>query len=55
MVDDGDIFAMRQKPCRQFTAAQVKDQTVLSQHVRKKTKPTHLKNHHITSEHFMIC
>ena len=29
------MFAMRQKPSRQFTAAQAKDQAILSQYVRK--------------------
>ena len=33
VLDDGNNFAMRQKPCRQFTAAQAKDQAILSQYV----------------------
>ena len=44
VVDDGDIFAMRQKPCRQFTAAQAKDQTILSQYVRKDKAYSFMKN-----------
>ena len=35
MLDDGNNFAWRQKPSRQFTAAQARDQTVLNQYVRK--------------------
>ena len=33
--DDGNNFTMRQKPSRQFTAAQALNQTVLNQFVRK--------------------
>ena len=35
VLDDGNNFAWRQKPSRQFTATQARDQTVLSQYVRK--------------------
>ena len=35
VLDDGNNFAWRQKPSRQFTAAQARDQTLLSQYVRK--------------------
>ena len=35
VLDDGNNFAWRQKHSRQFTAAQPRDQTVLSQYVRK--------------------
>ena len=35
ILDDGNNFAWRQKPSRQFTAAQARDQTVLSQCVHK--------------------
>ena len=44
MLDDGNNFAMRQKPCRQFTAAQAKDQTILSQYVRKDKAYSFMKN-----------
>ena len=55
--DDGTNFAMRQKPSRQFTAAQARDQSSMC----KKTKPiliyekTFVVPHHITSVHFMTC
>ena len=42
VLDDGNNFAMRQKPSRQFTAAQARDQTMLSQYVRKDKAYTHL-------------
>ena len=42
--DDGNNFALRQKPCRQFTAAQARDQTVLSQYVRKDKAYSFMKN-----------
>ena len=35
---------MRQKPCRQFTAAQAEDQTILSQYVRKDKAYSFMKN-----------
>ena len=35
VLDDGTMFAMRQKPRRPFIAAQAKDQTMLNQFVRK--------------------
>ena len=35
VLDEGNNFAWRQKPSRQFTASQARDQTVLSQFVRK--------------------
>ena len=44
VLDDGNNFAMRQKPCRQFTAAQAKDQTILSQYVRKDKAYSFMKN-----------
>ena len=42
--DDGNNFAMRQKPSRQFTAAQAKNQTLLSQFVRKDKAYSFMKN-----------
>ena len=42
--DDGNNFAWRQKPSRQFTAAQARDQTVLSQYVRKDRAYSFMKN-----------
>ena len=42
--DDGNNFAWRQKPSRQFTAAQARDQTVLSQYVRKDKAYSFMKN-----------
>ena len=39
-----DIFAWRQKPSRQFTASQARDQTVLSQYVRKDKAYSFMKN-----------
>ena len=33
--DDSNNFVWKQKPSRQFTASQARDQTVLSQYVRK--------------------
>ena len=44
VLDDGTNFAMRQKPCRQFTAAQARNQTVLSQFVRKDRAYSFMKN-----------
>ena len=35
MLDDGNNFIWRQKPSRQLTASQAKDQTLLSRCVRK--------------------
>ena len=35
VLDDGNNFVWRQKPSRHFTASQARDQTVLSQYVRK--------------------
>ena len=42
--DDGNNFVWRQKPSRQFTAAQARDQTVLSQYVRKDRAYSFMKN-----------
>ena len=42
--DDGNNFAWRQKPSRQFTAAQARDQTLLSQYVRKDKAYSFMKN-----------
>ena len=42
VLDDGNNFAMRQKPSRPFTAAQARDQSMLSQYVRKDKAYTHL-------------
>ena len=44
VLDDGNNFAWRQKPSRQFTAAQVRDQTLLSQYVRKDKAYSFMKN-----------
>ena len=44
MSDNGNNFAWRQKPSRQFTAAQARDQTVLSQYVRKDRAYSFMKN-----------
>ena len=44
MSDDGNNFVWRQKPSRQFTAAQARDQTVLSQYVRKDRAYSFMKN-----------
>ena len=33
--DDGNNFVWRQMPCRDFTAAQARDKTVLSQYVHQ--------------------
>ena len=44
VLDDGNNFAWRQKPSRQFTAAQARDQTVLSQYVRKDRAYSFMKN-----------
>ena len=44
MLDDGNNFAWRQKPSRQFTAAQARDQTVLSQYVHKDKAYSFMKN-----------
>ena len=43
--DDGNNFVWRQKPSRQFTAAQARDQTVLSQYVRKDRAYSFMKKH----------
>ena len=42
--DDGNNFVWRQKPSRQFTAAQARDQTVLNQYVRKDRAYSFMKN-----------
>ena len=42
--DDGNNFAWRQKPSRQFTAAQARDQTVLSQYACKDKAYSIMKN-----------
>ena len=44
MSDDGNNFVWRQKPSRQFTAAQARNQTVLSQYVRKDRAYSFMKN-----------
>ena len=44
VLDDGNNFAWRQKPSRQFTAAQARDHTVLSQYVRKDRAYSFMKN-----------
>ena len=44
VLDDGNNFAWRQKPSRQFTAAQARDQTVLSQYVCKDKAYSFMKN-----------
>ena len=44
VLDDGNNFAWRQKPSRQFTAAQARDQTVLNQYVRKDKAYSFMKN-----------
>ena len=44
MLDDGNNFAWRQKPSRQFTASQARDQTVLSQFVHKDKAYSFMKN-----------
>ena len=44
VLDDGNNFAWRQKPSRQFTAAQARDQTVLSQYVHKDKAYSFMKN-----------
>ena len=44
VLDDGINFAWRQKPSRQFTAAQARDQTVLNQYVRKDNAYSFMKN-----------
>ena len=44
VLDDGNNFVWRQKPSRQFTAAQARDQTVLSQYVRKDKAYSFMKN-----------
>ena len=44
VTDDGNMFAMRQKPSRQFTAAQALNQTVLNQFVRKDKAYSFMKN-----------
>ena len=46
VLDDGNNFTWRQKPSRQFTAAQARDQTVLSQLVRKDKAYSFMKNIH---------
>ena len=42
--DDGNNFAWRQKPSRQFTAAQARDSSLLSQFVRKDKAYSFMKN-----------
>ena len=42
--DDGTNFVMRQKPSRQFTAAQARDQTMLNQYIRKDKAYSFMKN-----------
>ena len=42
--DDGNNFVWRQKPSRQFTAAQARNQTVLNQYVRKDRAYSFMKN-----------
>ena len=42
--DDSNNFIWRQKPSRQFTASQARDQTVLSQYVRKDKAYSFMKN-----------
>ena len=44
LIDDGNNFAMRQKPSRQFTAAQAKNQATLSQFMRKDKAYSFMKN-----------
>ena len=44
MLDDGNNFAWRQKPSRQFTASQARDQIVLSQYVCKEKAYSFMKN-----------
>ena len=44
VLDDGNNFAWTQKPSGQFTAAQARDQSVLSQYVRKDKAYSFLKN-----------
>ena len=44
VLDDGNNFPWRQKPSRQFTATQARDQTVLSQYVRKDKAYSFMKN-----------
>ena len=44
VLDDGNNFAWRQKPSRQLTASQARDQTVLSQYVRKDKAYSFMKN-----------
>ena len=44
VMDDGNNFVWRQKPSRQFTAAQARDQTLLSQFVRKDKAYSFMKN-----------
>ena len=44
VLDDGNNFVWRQKPSRQFTASQARDQTVLSQFIRKDKAYCFMKN-----------
>ena len=44
VMDDGNMFAMRQKPSRQFTAAKSKDPTILGQYVGKDKAYSFMKN-----------
>ena len=44
LLDDGNNFAMRQKPSRQFTAAQAKNQEILSQFMRNDKAYSFMKN-----------
>lgn len=46
VLDDGNNIAWRQKPLRQFTVAQAKDQAFLSQFVRSDKAYTFMKNIH---------
>ena len=44
VMDDGNNFVWRQKPSRHFTAAQARDQSLLSQYVRKDKAYSFMKN-----------
>ena len=44
VLDDGNNFVWRQKPSRQFTAAQARDQAVFSQYVLKDKAYSFMKN-----------
>ena len=45
VLDDGNNFVWQQKPSRQFTAAQARDQTVLSQYMMKDKAYSFMKKH----------